>query len=89
MKSEISKGSIVIRFGLLGWLLYQKNKDKFMDNKRYIFKLYTTAFFLFYFVLLSLVLFFSVSVWFYSELLVIPFSCLYGWWASKFFFEHY
>ncbi|MBO0473630.1 hypothetical protein JZO86_07930 [Enterococcus ureasiticus] len=86
MKNNIRKRSVVLRFGLLGWLLYRKRGMKF-EAKGYVFKLYSVAFFLVFSLVASVLGFLSVKMWVYCELLLILLSCLYGYWASRFFWK--
>ncbi|MGM0220133.1 hypothetical protein IGI43_003282 [Enterococcus sp. AZ126] len=85
MKSDINKKSILLRFGFLGWLLYQKRGMKFEDNMWYVFRLYSAAFFLVFSIVASLLLLISGRKWIYIEIIIILISFLYGSWASKFF----
>ncbi|MET3564502.1 hypothetical protein ABID30_003629 [Enterococcus rotai] len=86
MKNNIRKKAVVLRFGLLGWVLYREKGMKF-EAKGYVFKLYSVSFFVVFSLVASVLGFVSVKKWIYYELLLILVSCLYGYWASKFFLK--
>ncbi|WYJ91529.1 hypothetical protein A5888_003297 [Enterococcus sp. 9E7_DIV0242] len=89
MKRNLSKKAVVIRFGILGWLLYTKNEMKFERNPRYIFRLYSLSFLAFFSLIVMLVLLVSVKTWVFLELFLVLLSCFYGFWASKYFMQYF
>lgn len=88
MKESLSKSSVCMRFGILGWWLYKHLKeDSRWLNKWFIFKRYTGFFALFFGIPSILIMFTTSNKWIIIVVLTAVTVCSlsYGYWAESYF----